>query len=229
MATGGKVDVFEHIFRTELDHRGSWKNATRTILIYTVNKSSWTKIQNVYLKHAEETLIKQLEKEYLMKIEKIRINVDVYINNSPCAECADRLHAFLENYPEVQMYIYFANLYNIRRNSCIKNMTTKDEEHVWRVSNFKSIKNSMGLVMLLDHNRCTLQPFNKQTWVNLLDLLKDNRIDFNQMYQEICGDRSREEEDAYLREDLEIIKKEGIAMKIGMYMMVYALLFQTFL
>ncbi|XP_062600826.1 uncharacterized protein LOC134262451 [Saccostrea cucullata] len=208
---GEEMKVFTNLFRTELNHAGHWECAKTTYLIYITNDGISTTIRNFNGKHAEITLIERLTERYVKKTE-IPMHVDVYINNSPCKECASALIDYLGKCRQSYINIYFANLYNIRRKSCIE----KTENHVQLVDKADSMENSNGLRMLLDHKRCTLQPFNKEAWKHLLmahGFIENPQV-FDQMYiyhaRKEGDDRSRAEEDVLLEYDLEYIEKEEV-------------------
>ncbi|XP_062585060.1 uncharacterized protein LOC134246714 [Saccostrea cucullata] len=200
-------NIFHCIYNTKLNHDDSVKDVYDTYIIFVVNKYKYGKIKNAYKKHAELTLIEKLSSLYP---HNRPMHVDVYMNNSPCRDCALELLEFLEASRQTQITVYFANLYNIRRKSCIISM----EKHVKKVEKNDDDQNSEGLRRLMDHKRCKLLPFNLPAWTELYDIfgVQDPEFELNVDYtlMKAGKDRSREKEDLLLLEDLDYIYLQEI-------------------
>ncbi|XP_062602208.1 uncharacterized protein LOC134263853 isoform X2 [Saccostrea cucullata] len=194
-------DVFNHMYNTVLNHEYNWSYAGTTLLVYWVSGQDPKVITSVK-RHSEQTLIKRLSGMYKKELMRVRI----YLNNSPCEYCACKLIDFLTRKRQLQLTIYIASLYKIKRRSCI----TKGEPHVHGLKKRQSDKNTKGLKKLMDHKRCKLKSFNEKTWKDLLDALDIKCKKFEEVYQtrEEDDDRSRKEEDLYIKEDLKHIDEE---------------------
>ncbi|XP_061190043.1 uncharacterized protein LOC133197876 [Saccostrea echinata] len=195
------VDVFNHMYNTVLNHEYNWSYAGITLLVYWVSGQDPKVIKSVK-RHSEQTLIKRLSGMYKKELMRVR----VYLNNSPCEYCARMLLDFLTRKRQVQLTIYAASLYKIKRRSCI----TKGEPHVHGLKKRLSDKNTKGLKKLMDHKRCKVKAFTEKTWKDLLDALDIKWKKFEEVYQtrDVEDDRSRREEDLHIKEDLKHIDEE---------------------
>ncbi|XP_062600825.1 uncharacterized protein LOC134262449 [Saccostrea cucullata] len=194
-------DVFDHMYNTVLNHEYNWSYAGTTLLVYWVSGQDPKVITSVK-RHSEQTLIKQLSGMYKKELMRVRI----YLNNSPCEYCACKLIDFLTRKRQLQLTIYIASLYKIKRRSCI----TKGEPHVHGLKTRQSEKNTKGLKKLMDHRRCKVKAFTEKTWKDLLDALDIKCKKFEEVYQtrENDDDRSRKEEDLHIKDDLKHIDEE---------------------
>jgi len=74
--------------------------------------------------HAEIQAIQAIEIIYIFtewirrRSEPPCIVVDMYLNYSPCSDCAQQLLDFIDNATNTSMNIYFVQLYNAKRRSC---------------------------------------------------------------------------------------------------------------
>lgn len=102
--------------------------------------------------HAEEQL-----KNYLEQMKLPKNKVTVYINNSPCADCAQILKDYLENNKGIHLTLYVTHLYNIRRMSCEMG-AKKNEGHMKFIKENEHEANYKGLrdLMNLEDNRCKI-------------------------------------------------------------------------
>jgi deoxycytidylate deaminase len=195
-----REEAFNHIFETNLSHHKNWgqNDAVRTCLIYTVDGETSDIIWNKESAHAEEQLIGRLESDERLRVG-VNVVIHVYINSSPCRNCAYQLVAFLNRNKKVHLRVYIASLYNIRRQSCIKKL----EDHVKLVSQEQSDENAEGLRQLMQHSKCKLMVFDRQAWYELSYLLQIPLTNFDEQYVEKLdkNDRSRLGEDKDLEED----------------------------
>lgn len=172
----------------------------------------------------ESDFAKTTEKLGKMSINQVKtevLKITIYIYNSPCSkseakkprennhDCSQNLITFLNDHLRVCMRLYVTNLYNIRRESC------KSEWHYAGVSPEDHEANYRGLRKLMRHDRCEIKEFSKDVWNELLNfvtvsdkckkkLLREygNKIDRN--------DRSREDEDRRIQEDLDHIRNNEL-------------------
>lgn len=139
-----------------------------------------------------------------------KLCITVYMNNSPCSHsnynCTQKLITFLEENKRVHLRLYVTNLYNIRRKSC------EQESHYNSVKEGIHTKNYNGLkkLMLYD-NRCEVNAFTKDIWIELLDTVKVSKVVKDRLLDRYGNrTRSREEEDSLIADDLNHIKQNEL-------------------
>ncbi|XP_062605950.1 uncharacterized protein LOC134267754 [Saccostrea cucullata] len=149
------------------------------------------------------------------------MHVEVYMNNSPCRDCAERLLEFLTSHRRANITIHFSNLYKIWRKSCIMERC----KHWLAVKRIDSNDNADGLRMLMDHRRCNIQPFDCKAWLDLMGILHIQSPEFEQiyMYQNDGNDRSREKEDTLLQKDLNLITDQEMCMEEEVFYQLFSL------
>lgn len=164
-------------------------------------------------KHAEQILIDYLKNKTPTK------KVTVYINNSPCAACADILKTYLEKNKGIHLTLYVTHLYNIKRKSCQDSADKKNEGHMKCIGNKEHEDNYQGLrdLMNLGDNRCKIEAFTEDVWRELhevMGLTKDCKQRMKKYDTKITDpknkikshDRSRKSEDSNIKRDLEHIE-----------------------
>jgi hypothetical protein len=156
--------------------------------------------------HTEKQLIARLKRDDRLKDGK-NVSVRVFTNNSPCKDCALKLMDFFESRKSAYIRIYAANLYNIKRKSCMK----KKEGHVEFVSDRKSDRNAEGLKELNELSNCEMGIFNREAWYELIDRLQIRVKYFYKQYDKKSkgNDRSRRREDKRLKKDLQYILNDS--------------------
>lgn len=196
---------------TVLDHIEGYKQglASTTYLVYMIEGMHKPGILKNEPSHAEEKFINLLWKNH-----KGPLKITIYINNSPCAECAKLLKEFVENNQNIQMVFYITHLYNIKRSSCIlRKKTGKDERHIKYIRKANHEDNYRGLrnLMSLGGNRCRFEAFTEKVWKDLLvlsgiskELAKLQMGNYNRRKKGY--DRSRQNEDRRIKKDLNWIK-----------------------
>lgn len=201
------------MYETVLNHSGNWKRAKTTHIVCKIaGEDSPIKLTNdpkgAGNKHAEKKLIKKLKEKIKAKKKGKRLEITIYINNSPCSDskhkCTEKLINFLEKNKHVRLKMFVANLYNIRRESC------KDEKHYKLVNPDVHKANYKGLKKLMQHDRCEIMAFTKDVWEELLNFVTVSDECKKQLLREYCNemdgnDRSREEKDRRIQEDLDNI------------------------
>lgn len=202
------------MYNTVLDHKGDFSPAKRVHLfcmihvngdekpIYKKNKpKSWGN------KHAEELLITHLE-EFMEEKCEAKLDLIVYINNSPCSEydhnCAKKLRYFLNKYPDVSMKLYVTHLFQFESVSCEKEKCL----HFLFRDKDQSYPNTCGLWNLMCV-RCDVRPYDKTVWDTLLN---NKHLNFSEEVKEellnkyeACdgtSGRSRQKEDQFIADDL---------------------------
>lgn len=214
-------NMVEHIYETVLDHQGDFRKAMQVHLfcmidgddrpIYITNEPKRGRNQ-----HAEELLIKELEKRLTVKKTEFPV-VTMYISNSPCSSddhnCTKKLRDLLKKYQNVSLIVYVTHLYKILRVSCKTHRHRIDDDY---------FANTCGLWNLMNHERCSVRPYDKNVWTQLLNnthlmfseevknqLLneyQEKRIHYDKRGNPISkNDRSREYEDQLTKEDLDAI------------------------
>lgn len=139
--------------------------------------------------------------------------ITVYQNNSPCSSsqhnCTKALINYLEENTGDSLKLYVTNLFKIRRNSC----TLREEGHLpWvKYDDHKASYN--GLRELMRHKRCEIKAYTKKDWLELLKVVPVSVPDetkqlIDEYYCTKIGnnDRSREEEDTLIQDDLNHIR-----------------------
>lgn len=199
---------------TVLNHDGGYWRASKTYLICMIEGvQTPMKIENQTQNaarrkpgiHAEKILIDELtSKGY-------RGTITLYINNSPCCDCAMSLKKFV-NDNTIRLTLYVTNLFYITRSSCLK----RKEPH-W-ISTDLSDPAYCGLRYLMKPGPgyCTIEAFTEQVWSSLMDALdleEREKTRFIEKYgQKRKGnDRSRKTEDIRIKKDLNYIKTYSLS------------------
>lgn len=196
-------DIIHNMWDTVLNHIDGYqqKLASSTYLVYIIEGMHKPgKLMNDTM-HAEKKMISIIQKTFTEPLKII-----IYINNSPCAKCALSLKTFLEGHQNIQMVLYIAHLYNIRRESCKR----RDENHVRYISKANHEENYRGLrnLMSLGGNRCRIEAFTKKVWEDLLVLTgMSTQMMSNYNRRKEGYDRSRQNEDRRIKKDLNEIKR----------------------
>lgn len=208
------------IYNTVLNHDPmKWTVAQEVILFFRTDDEKTAEIITNYKKkfdgistHSEKILVDKLNE----RKKKVKKNnnpggsepdvkpsvVTVYQNNSPCSNCTELLINYLEENKEVSLKLYVTSLYNIRRESCIK------ENHYNRVTENNHKANYNGLRNLMHHDRCEIMAYTKADWKELLNIApnldKREAEKLLQDYEKILGghDRSRKDEDKRIWSDM---------------------------
>lgn len=217
---------------------GKWDHANTTYLVCKVDNDDPILISNAYGNHAEANLINKLIQKGKVKIssgeknitdwieelltnqttknpndtETKKITVTIFINNSPCSLCADKLIKMLESNVQVKLKLYVASLYYIKRNSC------NEEYHNECVPPHKHKSNFNGLKKLMLQARCEIEAFTKDVWeelFNIMDLSPEVKTKLVDDYGHVTddNDRSRESEDNRIKEDLFYIRTRSFERK----------------
>lgn len=216
------------MYETVLDHdypSGKWIKAMTTYLVWNIDGDKDPKIIKNDRKgggneHAEISFIKYFRSlEHMMSKLSVskkgkgtggqkRLCITVYINNSPCSDCTNKLIAFLDKDKRICVKFYVTNLYNIRRKSC------KKENHYEEVDEKIHDDNAQGLKNLMLPGRCEIKAFTKNVWEELLDLVTVSKKCKKQLLEDYDkrmkgNDRSRKDEDENIQEDLDHIETNG--------------------
>lgn len=214
---------------------GKWNYAKTTHLVCKVDDDHPTciLISNTAEKHAEVNLIQELIRKSKLKLTNISSGTDdvidginkmsinppskrkkiiIYINNSPCSECADALIDVLDSNVQVRLKLYVASLYYIRRKSC------DEEYHNEFVPSDKHKSNFNGLKKLMLQARCKIKAFTKDVWeelFNIVALSSKTKTELVNGYGHVMddNDRSRESEDTRIQEDLYYIRTSAFEKK----------------
>lgn len=212
---------------------GKWNNASTTHLVCKVDDDDPIIISNTPQNHAEANLIEELIQKGKVKRTNIsgekditdwlkelsmnqtkkkpkdketkKITVTIYINNSPCSVCADKLINILESNVHVRLKLYVASLYYIMRRSC------DEEYHNEYVPSDQHKSNFNGLKKLMLQLRCEIKAFTKDVWeelFNIVALSPEVKTELVDGYGHVTddNDRSRESEDNRIKEDLSYIR-----------------------
>lgn len=179
---------------TVLDH-DNWEKARTTYIIAKIiadDKERILMFKNENGIHAEESLIRKLN-------ELDVSDVTLFMNNSPCYECAKKLIKYLDTNEDVEMTLFVTCLYMVKRKSC--------KEHSKCIKN--ETENNDGLKNLKAHYGCTISGYTIKVWKDLLKLM-DMSIEFRKQFWEKYRNkqdstRSRKTEDKYIRSDLKKI------------------------
>lgn len=208
-------EKIKKMYQTVLHHKFGWSNAKTTYLFCKLHdKNTLIKKTNIPKsegnKHAEKLMIDDLKETALSE----ELHITVYLSNSPCSSithnCTYHLRKFLEDYRHVRLKIYVTSLYNIRRKSCDK----EKNKHNRFIDVEDHFANSTGLWNLMQHDRCEVKAYSKEIWEKLLKELKLSNSDEHDLLKTYTdkrngNDRSREEEDKRIQEDLRSIGKHG--------------------
>lgn len=102
---------------TVLDHNNGYQQnlASSTYLVFKIEGALTQGILKNDTMHAEKKLISIIQETCTAPLNFI---IYIYINNSPCAECATSLKKFMVDNQNIKMVLYIAHLYNIKRRSC---------------------------------------------------------------------------------------------------------------
>lgn len=198
------------MYKTVLNHVSGWGFARRTILICRINSDIHPILkESIPNRHAEQLLLTDLEQRTDLK------TVTIYMSNSPCSNpqnnCSLEMISFLNSHDDVYMDVYITNLYNIRRMSCIgeiHNNNAYPDEHGY----------ASGLRNLMLHDRCRVLAYNEEAWIDLL-----NFVNASHNLRSYCiggyrtqganHDRSRENEDDRIRQDLLYIRAPAFVLQ----------------
>lgn len=202
-------NIIRTMWDTVLDHiNGYLPNiglSSITYLVFVIegiNKPGILKNGNY---HAEAGL------ENILQSYRGPLKITIYINNSPCADCAKTLKKILEKNENIQMVLYITHLYNIKRRSCIlREKNGKHEKHTEWVSDEVHDENYKGLrnLIMLRGNRCRIEAFTKKVWEDLLNVTGLSTQMMNNYNRRKKGyDRSRQNEDRRIKKDLNGIKR----------------------
>lgn len=198
-------DIIHKMWDTVLDHNNGYqqKLASSTYLVYKIEGMHKPGILKNDTTHAEKQLISIIQGNFTAPL---KIIIYIYINNSPCAECATSLKQFMVDNQNSKMVLYIAHLYNIRRESCKR----RDESHVTCIQKTIHENNYLGLrnLMSIGGHRCRIEAFNKKVWEDLLALtgISTQMMD-NYNRRKNGYDRSRQNEDKRIKKDLNGIKR----------------------
>lgn len=211
----GNEDKLDTMWNTVLNHGYGYSIlggnlATTTYLVCKIDGVPGTIIKrNQEGTHAEEQLVNDLEQMKLLKKK-----ITVYINNSPCADCALILKTYLKKNKGIHLTLYVTHLYDIRRMSCEMG-AKKNEGHMKFIKENEHEANYQGLrdLISLGDNRCKIEAFTEDVWRELhkvMGLTKDCQERMKKYDTKITDpmnpkkshDRSRKEEDTYIEEDL---------------------------
>lgn len=208
-----KQTILDTMWNTVLNHKKGYKKsggslASNTYLVCKIDTVPELIIRenDTGGKHAEQKLID----DYLENKTTATTKVTVYMNNSPCKDCAGILKTCLEKNKGIDLTLYVTHLYNIKRKSCqdsaerhIKDITNK--EHA---ANYKRLRDLMNL----GDNRCKIEAFTRDVWRELHKVM-DLTEDFQQRITTYgttntmkSHDRSRKDEDSNIKRDLEHIE-----------------------
>lgn len=110
-------DIIHKMWDTVLDHNNGYQQhlASSTYLVYEIEGMHNPGILKNDTMHAEKQLISIIQGNFTAPL---KIIIYIYINNSPCAECATSLKQFMVDNQNIKMVLYIAHLYNIKRRSC---------------------------------------------------------------------------------------------------------------
>lgn len=200
------------MWKTVLHHgRGYFEGlASKTLLVCRIDGVHDTITSCNDNLHAEYILINHLKTIYNGPMK-----MTVYINNSPCAECAERLKNFLETNVNIQLILHVTHLYNIKRKSCkLRADAGKHENHMHYIKDHENTYRGLRDLMSLGGNRCRIESFTKEVWEALLAVMnmsEESRKRIMRAYglKFEHYDRSRQGEDRRIRKDLNHIKSHS--------------------
>lgn len=201
---------------TVLDHEYGYAKglAKKTYLVCKIDGVSKLIIkENTEGTHAEINFIK-----YLRTNSVAEKHLTVYINNSPCADCAKELKDYLKENEDINFTLYVTHLYNIRRESCqLRADKKKKEGHMDCIKSRDHEANYQGLrdLMSLGDNRCKLEGFTKDVWgelhkvMGLTEKFHQRIKKYDTKNETENHDRSRKSEDINIKEDLVHVNKDS--------------------
>lgn len=196
---------------TVLDHRLGYINglAEKTYLVCIIHgEPEPIRKENTESKHAEIHL-----KEYLEKKKVDTNKITVYINNSPCVDCATKLKEYLENKKDIQLTLYVTHLYNIRRMSCQLGKDAGKEDHMRFITSHEATYQGLKNLLSMGEDRCTIEAFTEDVWKELHEVMgltedfQQRRTEYDTKNKEKNYDRSRKKEDSNIKKDLIHLKK----------------------
>lgn len=216
------INIIRNIWDTVLDHERGYieGHAKTTYLVCTINgEPDRICIKNKDGTHAEEKLTVYLEAKYIAT-PNVTCTITVYINNSPCHMCAQKLKEFLQKFENIELVLYVTHLYNIRRLSCQLNwegtLHEKDKHMGYiRLENHENNYQGLRGLMNLEDNRCRIYAFTKDVWKALYEVMDISEELKQTMMSEYTkktnGERvrSRESEDININLDLTYLQKNS--------------------
>ena len=141
-------------------------------------------------------IIQKQKEECCAVTKRLPITIDLYINTTPCQNCAKELVKFKTFWKnqgcEITLKVVFSSFYNIQRYSCGK-CSHKKADDVDHINNCEGIK-------LMCSNNIQLSPFGQDDWKMFQDKLQIETRDLNTW---TAGINKRRQEDINLKEDLE--------------------------
>lgn len=216
------IDDFylENIYTTALNHSRKKPFNTYTCLFCTIKgdnnpimkRNEQQKCGSAGV-HAEKLLIKELNNHAEVKkstepsYSGPDLDITLYINHSPCSysghDCKKELKMFLKEHKKVRVNLYIASIHNVYRESCRRKnhtncITGSEEVH---------FESSVELWNLMQHGRCTVSAYSKETWEKLFDLARESKELLGRYGEKVFEDQgvSRETEDKQIGEDLRYI------------------------
>lgn len=203
---------------TVLDHERGYieGHAKTTYLVCTINgEPDPICIKNKDGTHAEEELTVYLEAKYIAT-PNVTCTITVYINNSPCHMCAQKLKEFLQKFENIELVLYVTHLYNIRRLSCQLNWERsfqKKDRHMGYIDVNDYEKNYQGLKDLINlgENRCRIDAFTEDVWKALHGVMGIEEELKHKYTKTTNGEdvRSRNREDLNITQDLTYLRKNS--------------------
>lgn len=195
---------------TVLYHNNGYQQnlASSTYLVFKIEGALTQGILKNDTMHAEKKLISIIQETCTAPLNFI---IYIYINNSPCAECATSLKKFMVDNQNIKMVLYIAHLYNIKRRSCaLREILKKESPHIHCIPKTIHENNYLGLrnLMSIGGHRCRIEAFNKKVWGDLIVLtgISTQMMD-NYNRRKKGYDRSRQNEDRRIKKDLNRIKR----------------------
>jgi APOBEC-like N-terminal domain. len=184
-----KRDVFDCFYDSGLHARNNKGTRTKnwpreTVCIFETDYHQPKIVKNIpWREHAERIML-----DYLMELESDVVKV--FMNYSPCHRCTEKLINFIKD-SEMEMEIYFVQLYHISRRSCKQNYCTCTKLPWWFIN--ANEENERGLQQLSKY--ALLQNFTETQWEELASLLKVKNT----------SDKIRYREDEEIASDLDYI------------------------
>lgn len=205
------IHVLDTMWNTVLDHKYGYSQiggrlATKTYLVCKINSVPKPIIkENDKGTHAEQKLI-----DYLENKTTATTKVTVYMNNSPCKDCAQKLKHYLKENDGIHLTLYVTHLYNIKRKSCQDRAYKENESHIKYIGNDEHVANYKGLrdLMNLGDNRCKIEAFTEDVWRELHEVMgltedvQQRMTTYDTTNTKKSHDRSRKSEDINIKNDL---------------------------